>query len=240
MAHLTISSIVVALCLAVGANAFQPLPSRVGGVRGGRRDVTMQVTSQRDVSPKLEEMVGADVETQSMMKGPWDPWKLTGKFELGNILFREYGSMVWPSVEWLRESELKHGRVCMLAFLGIAANRLGLMIPGYLDSKPDDWIDIYKAVLQQHPLAIPQIFAAIGLIEGQTYNDGLFQGTPERPAGNLGFDPLRLYKNKSDAEKKKLELQELKNGRLAMIAMAAFAAERGVDQSVPVLHALGF
>lgn len=33
-------------------------------------------------------------------------------------------------VNWLREAELKHGRVCMLAFLGWVSNDAGLKFPG--------------------------------------------------------------------------------------------------------------
>ena len=36
---------------------------------------------------------------------------------------------------------------------------------------------------------------------------------------DLGYDPLGFSKNKSAAQKNTLRLQELKNGRLAMIAM---------------------
>jgi hypothetical protein len=42
---------------------------------------------------------------------------------------------------------------------------------------------------------------------------------PNRVPGDLGFDPMGMSKNKSPEEKEKLQLQELKNGRLAMLAI---------------------
>ena len=40
--------------------------------------------------------------------------------------------------------------------------------------------------------------------------------------GDLGFDPLKLYKG-SDADKRSMQLKELNNGRLAMIAITGYA-----------------
>ena len=41
--------------------------------------------------------------------------------------------------------------------------------------------------------------------------------------GDLEFDPLKLYSTKSVKTKRELELKELNNGRLAMIAITYFA-----------------
>jgi hypothetical protein len=46
--------------------------------------------------------------------------------------------------------------------------------------------------------------------------------------GNLGFDPLGLYP-KTAAAQNEMQLKELKNGRLAMIAITAFAIQEFVS-----------
>merc|ERR1719476_257857 len=74
----------------------------------------------------LSEYVGASVEFGD---APWDPWSLT---ELWKVSANN------PDVAWLREAELKHGRLSMLAFAGILATNGGLHLPGefWTDS---DW-----------------------------------------------------------------------------------------------------
>lgn len=54
------------------------------------------------------------------------------------------------------------------------------------------------------------------------------QKSPDYFPGNLGFDPLGLYP-KDEAGQKAMQLKELKNGRLAMIAITAFAFQELVN-----------
>jgi len=83
-----------------------------------------------------------------------------------------------------------------------------------------------------------QIVAAIGIIEGTT-SKGLFDlwlgNTEAREPGNLGFDPLKLMPPTQVAADK-MRLKELKNGRMAMIAVAGFAANHFIPGSVPGLQ----
>ena len=56
--------------------------------------------------------------------------------------------------------------------------------------------------------------------------------------GNLGFDPLGLYP-KDQAGQERMQLAELKNGRLGMIAITAFAVQEfvyslGVVDETPI------
>ena len=48
-------------------------------------------------------------------------------------------------------------------------------------------------------------------------------------AGNLGFDPLGLYPKEKSGQMD-MQLKELKNGRLAMIAITAFAVQEFVSK----------
>ncbi len=62
-----------------------------------------------------------------------------------------------------------------------------------------------------------------------------FGVTDIREPGDLGFDPLNLMPNTPEA-RDKMKLKELKNGRMAMIAMAGFAANHFIPGSVPGLN----
>jgi hypothetical protein len=48
--------------------------------------------------------------------------------------------------------------------------------------------------------------------------------------GNLGFDPLGVYP-KDEEGKKRMQLSEIKNGRLAMIAIFGFAIQELVSKT---------
>lgn len=87
------------------------------------------------------------------------------------------------------------------------------------------------------------ILLAIGIIEGYTINkgwgprgvNGLAELRDDYVPGDLGFDPLGLrppggedYSDLSPAFSD-MQTKELQNGRLAMIAVAAFVSQELVD-----------
>ena len=99
-----------------------------------------------------------------------------------------------------------------------------------------DWFKATASFASQNPGGAAQILLGIALVEGTTFPEEFFEaGQGEREAGNLGFDPLGLLKGKSAAEKGAMQLKELKNGRLAMIAWAALVSSKLVAGSVPGL-----
>jgi nitrite reductase/ring-hydroxylating ferredoxin subunit len=175
----------------------------------------------------LGTMVGADVETGGEI---WDPMgfaKLYDRnFDFNNV-------MVYPHVQWLREAELKHGRVCMLAFVGMVVQQW-YQIPG-LPQQPD-WIkaldECYASPVAQLGLVQISVFAMV--VEGNSNPSLAWIGEMDREPGDLGFDPLKFSKRPGFDLKKK-QLIELKNGRLAMIGVASMAANHVLPGSVPFL-----
>jgi hypothetical protein len=121
----------------------------------------------------------------------------------------------------------------MLASIGAFTGQYGLVIPGYT-ADADPVTNLNKFVLDW-PLGFSQIIFAIALIEGTSNPSDFWFGKGEREAGNLGYDPLGFFRNKSEQQKDVLRLQELKNGRLAMMAMAAYTSEHWIPGSVPFL-----
>jgi len=116
-------------------------------------------------------------------------------------------------VTWAREAEVKHGRICMLASLGAIVQDV-YHFPFF-----DKWYNGEK-VWGLHDAAIKsgalwQVLWFIGLLEIPfllKLRDGSVDGT-----GDIGFDPLGL---KQDSEAFALnQVKEIKNGRLAMIAI---------------------
>jgi len=138
---------------------------------------------------------------------------------VGDVGFDPLGFSDNFDIKWLREAELKHGRVCMLATVGFVASQF-YNFPMFADMHVDD-SNLAPAVVGISPML--QIVFGMGVLEfwsnnGKVTAEDMFED-PNRVPGALGFDPLGLGKGKSPADMERLQLQEIKNGRLAMLAI---------------------
>ncbi|CAM9503408.1 unnamed protein product [Ascophyllum nodosum] len=163
--------------------------------------------------------------------------------EAGNKVFDPLGLAelhkinpdVNPHPKWLQESELKHGRICMLAFVGIITAQLGIYFPG-LGYEAVPWYQQFDEFVAKNPVGLLQLVLFFAVMEGYYYPGDFWSGGGEREAGDYG-----LYLKKPTQEKlDQLRLSELKNGRLAIFAVAAFASEHWISGSVPALSGQGF
>jgi hypothetical protein len=142
-------------------------------------------------------------------------------------------------IKKIREAELKHGRVAMLAFLGILVGEsfnpfFNGQITGpaiYQFQQADDIVPFFWV----------GVLFVIALIEGQNILVGW--ESPDETAkrangvaelresyvnGDLGFDPLGL-KPTSESAFNTLRTKELQNGRLAMLGVAGIVAQELVN-----------
>jgi len=176
----------------------------------------------------LQTMVGKDLEV-----GDGKPWDPLGFANLYDLNFDFNNVMVYPHVQWLREAEIKHGRICMIAFIGMVVQQWW-QIPGY--PQEPDWTKALD-LCYQDPLArlgVAQISIFAMLVEGRWACIDAWIGQMDREPGDLGFDPLKITKAPGfDLEGR--QLKELKNGRLAMIGVASIAANSAIPGSVPFL-----
>ncbi len=131
-------------------------------------------------------LIGSDVEAIR-----FDPWNLAAERDPEGLA-------------WYRSSELKHGRICMLAALGLLVQSL-VHLPDDVFSNPKG-LDALFQVSADRPQAVAQILIAIGAIEvaGLAANEG-------KEPGDYGFDPLNLMP-KTDEAFAELQLKEIKNG----------------------------
>ena len=121
-------------------------------------------------------------------------------------------------VPWFRESELKHGRAAMLAVVGIVVPEF-VRIPGAQFS-----FDAVPRVIEAHdalPDSMMQIFLWISFLEAVSFPALANMNAFDRAPGSFSFDPLNLYP-KDAAGQKKFQVNELKNGRLAMVAIGGY------------------
>merc|ERR1712029_632177 len=132
---------------------------------------------------------------------------------VGDVGFDPFGFSNEFSVDYLREAELKHGRIATLAWLGWVMVDCGLRV--YPSSIIDGWAGktSYETMelmspnnaLTAHPDGFWEspflqgmfICAIIECAQADPVNR-MFAGDPTRPAGDLNFDILQLLKGKSD------------------------------------------
>ena len=145
-------------------------------------------------------------------------------------------------VRFLREAEVKHGRVAMLAALGFLVGEnfhplFGgeINVPSYVAFQATPLQDYWKWVV-----------AVIGLIEIGSVNTLYFplaiqwrdgkrnvffrpwQTRESHSPGDLGFDPLG-WKPAEAEDLKMMQAKELNNGRAAMVGIAGMVAQELVS-----------
>jgi len=128
---------------------------------------------------------------------------------------------------FFREAELKHGRVAMLASLGIFVGEKYHSLFG------SDFDGLSYAAITHTPLkkfwfVIVIVLSTVEVLCARKYSD--LEATGMRTEGHIpgdyGFDPLRLREGFEDKGTfKELQAKELNNGRLAMIAAAGMIAQ---------------
>uniref|UniRef100_A0A7S3Q9T4 Plastid light harvesting protein n=1 Tax=Chaetoceros debilis TaxID=122233 RepID=A0A7S3Q9T4_9STRA len=136
---------------------------------------------------------------------------------VGDVGFDPLGFSEYFDMKWLREAEIKHGRASMLATLGFVAQEF-LTLPGY--QHVDD-SNLAPTVVGAS--AMLQIVAWMGVLEFWTNKGNVSMETmfadESRVPGDLGFDPMGFAVGKTQEEKDAMALKEIKNGRLAMLAI---------------------
>ncbi|KAG7346038.1 fucoxanthin chlorophyll a/c protein [Nitzschia inconspicua] len=192
--------VLTAAALVASANAFAP-------------------ASQSRTSTSLNEFVRGYVGGEGPEPIPfssqqtsvnWDPFDLAGR------------APEW--VPWFREAELKHCRAAMLATVGFVVPEF-IRVPGEQFS-----FEAVPKVLDAHdalPQSMIQIFAWISFLEACSFPALANMDGFDRAPGDFGFDPLGL-KPADPQRYKDYQLSELKNGRLAMIAIGGMVAGASV------------
>merc|ERR1719451_214576 len=152
--------------------------------------------------------------------GYFDPLGLATTVTAGKLLF-------------YREVELKHGRVAMLASLGMLVGEQfhplfggNIDVPGIFAFQQTPLETFWPAVVAA--IAIPEIYSVFTFDEPGSGKDLVqkeqWSIKADHMPGDLGFDPLGL-KPMNEKELVEMQTKELNNGRLAMIAFAGMVAQ---------------
>jgi hypothetical protein len=189
----------------------------MAGMNGAEK--ALVVKAEAEVKAQAKDLLKAG---QVAPLGFFDPVGLSAKVDEGKLLF-------------YREAELKHGRVCMVATLGILAQEKfhtffpNIDVPAakLLDVNYNEgslqslWVAAFF-VLGAHEIVFDILGANGAVPKSPSYN-------PEKGTlpGDLGWDPLNL-KPKDPTKLIEIQNKELNNGRLAMFAALGIIAQEMV------------
>jgi hypothetical protein len=219
--------------LATSASAFVPVTNTASSV------VTQQMAA-------IDEAFGVSVETGN--KCP----------PLGARILEDTNP---DALKWFQNAEIKHGRIAMIATIGFMVQKSGVHFPLYLgptgsnafhpesatswflsESAGVTFSDIATAAPLDAIQMVPaagwlQIFFAAGLFEATAFQRQWNQ--EGRVPGDYGYDPLGFTKREGgfdSDEIKSLRLKEIKNGRVAMMTIAAWVSNEAIPGALPVWH----
>merc|ERR1712224_988793 len=219
----------------IGSNPLENLAlTAIDANNRGNRDLSMKAqqaeiasgwsTVDANTKEKLTKVLGQVKAKESLLAGItrlgyFDPLGFSTDISGGKLLF-------------YREVELKHGRVAMLASVGILVGEHfhplfggDIDMPAYLAFQQTPLETFWPAVVAA--IAIPEIFSVFTFenpAEQNPLTGEYWKMKDDHEPGDLGFDPLGL-KPKDPKELKAMQSKELNNGRLAMIAAAGMIAQ---------------
>ena len=133
-------------------------------------------------------------------------------------------------VDFLREAELKHGRICMLAYVGFVATDIGLKIYPFPEAYEGlTSVTAHDAIVEQGGMGQILLWMSLAEIISSFAVIQMLQGSGREP-GYFGFDPLNFMKGKSEEEANTMKMKELTNGRLAMMAFSGIVTQAVLTQ----------
>ena len=233
-----------------------PAPAAAPTKKGARKDNVDPSKSQGGLD--LAGLQALAYE-QNPIVGYFDPLELSLKefFDESNT----------ATIGFLRQAELKHGRVAMAGFVGYLVHAQGITWPFKMTLDGDAWPTLgdggVPALWDQIPEGAKwQIIATVGALEW--YDEWQYDNpAADMPAmadkpkhymrgGKVGaypkfeglplnlYDPFNLFSKASEEKKARGRNTEVNNGRLAMIGLMGLLAESKVPGSVPYLDQFDF
>merc|ERR1719326_648249 len=230
----------------------KPTPRFIAAMANMRsKDVVIPMGSKAMLTPPRYTAANAKAK-QTAQAAEWDDDRLGAFAPLG--YFDPWGlstECTEGQLAYIREAELKHGRICMLASLGIfVAEKWHPLFGGAIDGTALQAIG--RVELNQF---WPAVLLATGGIEFLTSvgradsiedsgdRSDIARNTPElKPGltpGDVGFDPFDLMRKNGEVEGYKMQERELAHARLAMISVLGMLAQELAFPDVKIAYAPG-
>lgn len=137
----------------------------------------------------------------------------------------------------LREVELKHGRISMLAVLGHVVTTAGIRLPGDIDFAGTSFASIpsgFAGLAKVPSFGLVQMFFFVGFLELAVMKDvtgeAEFVGDFRNGFLDFGWD---TFDEETQIQKRGIELN---NGRAAMMGILALMVHEGLDNNPYVIN----
>lgn len=138
-----------------------------------------------------------------------------------DIGFDPLGLGSWFPMDYMRESEIKHGRIAMAAVVGFIAVDLGIIIHPL--GKGLTSATAHDVMCANGVMGNALVFIGIAEMVGYLAVAEMLQGSGREP-GYFGFG-VKYYENKTPEQIAKIKYQEIMNGRLAMLAFGGMVTQ---------------
>ena len=161
---------------------------------------------------------------------PFLPYPENLRGYVGDVGFDPFRFSDFVPMDFLREAEIKHGRICMLAWAGFVSVDLGFKIYPFPEAYEGlTSATAHDALVKQGAMGQILLWASIAEIISTIAVSQMMSGSGRQP-GDFGLDPIGFLTGKSEADVNEMKLKELTNGRLAMLAFSGVVTQAVLTQ----------
>lgn len=155
---------------------------------------------------------------------------------VGDVGFDPFRFSDFVPMDFLREAELKHGRICMMATVGFVAVDMGMRVyPVPEDYEGLTALTAHDALVKSGAMSqlllwfsVLEVFDTAAVIQ-------MLNGSGRAP-GDFGFDPLKMM-GTTPEKQETMQLKEITHCRLAMLAYSGIVTQAVLtENSFPYLY----
>lgn len=149
---------------------------------------------------------------------------------IGNVGFDPFRFSDFAPMDFLREAELKHGRICMMAVTGFAAVDMGFHVYPFPEAYEGlTSVTAHDALVKQGAMGQMLLWFSLAEIIDSVAVIQMLGGSGRKP-GDFGLDPVKFVTGVSKEVEDEMKLKEITHCRLAMLAFSGMVTQAVLTQ----------